>query len=62
MKDIGYYPSGAINQHKALATGAALPKADTRNLDPNGGSRAGGAVQGTVHKSGTSTGDSRNRA
>lgn len=58
MKDIGYYPKGPINQHKALATGAKLPKANTSNKEtvpsPWGG---GGATEGGTNiKSGTSTG------
>ena len=55
MKDIGYYPKGPINQHKALATGASLPKADKRNLDPNG-CGSGVSTKGSSHKSGTSKG------
>ena len=59
-KGAGHYPSGPINQHKALATGASLRSGNTSSRetvpDPWGG---GKAVEGKVRKSGTSTG-SRN--
>jgi hypothetical protein len=52
------YPSGPINQHKALATGKSLPSCDTsvkcdRSTDGWGKSSS---HPGRVHKSGTSTG------
>jgi len=52
------YPKGQLNQHKALATGAPLPKANTTNMEccdawGNGKSAAPGNVN---IKSGTSTG------
>ena len=52
------YPEGPINQHKALATGAALPTSDTRNLG-GGFEQKNGPAAGAKHtnlKSGTSTG------
>lgn len=58
MKDIGYYPKGPINQHKALATGASLPSGNTANKEtvphPWGGQKG---VPGKTRKSGTSTGN-----
>ena len=54
-KDIGYYPKGPINQHKALATGASLPECDTRDLG-GGFDRKPTKVPGKIRKSGTSTG------
>jgi hypothetical protein len=57
-KGMTKYPSGPINQHKALATGASLPKCDTSNREtvpnPWGGQKG---VPGKVRKSGTSTGN-----
>lgn len=50
------YPPGAINQHKALATGGALEKTDTKNLDPSGWGPGGHGKGGKIRKSGTSTG------
>ena len=52
----GKYPSGSLNQHKALATGASLAKVDTRDL--GGGFKSDGpaAKPSSIHKSGTSTG------
>ncbi len=58
-KDIGYYPKGPINQHKALATGGKLPECDTRNL--GGGFEEKGS-HGSVRKSGTSTGSRGKRS
>ena len=56
-KDIGYYPDGPINQHKALATGGKLAECDTSKSetvpDPWGKT---GRHPGKVRKSGTSTG------
>ena len=47
-KKVGKYPKGPIHQHKALATGAALQKPDTRDLggDVNlpGGIGKGGRI------------------
>ncbi len=55
-KDIGYYPKGPINQHKALAAGddARMAKDDTANK--GGGFDKSEGVPGKIHKSGTSTG------
>lgn len=55
-KDIGYYPKGPLNQHKALATGGSLESTDTRNLDPSGWGPGGMGKGGRIVKSGTSTG------
>jgi len=54
MKD--KYPSGPINQHKALATGASLVTCD--ESDKGGGFKSDGpAVKpSSIKKSGTSTG------
>ncbi len=52
----GKYPSGSLNQHKALATGAPLAKCDTRNLGGGFGSDGPAAKPGSIRKSGTSTG------
>lgn len=50
------YPSGPINQHKALATGAPLATCD--ESDKGGGFKSDGpaAKSSSVKKSGTSTG------
>lgn len=55
-KAAGKYPAGAISQHKALATGAALETADTRDLGGGFGSDGPAAKPGSIHKSGSSTG------
>lgn len=56
-KNIGYYPKGAINQHKMMATGAGLRKANTSDEEtvpnPWGGQKG---VPGSIRQSGTSTG------
>lgn len=42
------YPKGALNQHKALATGAALPRANTADkggaVNLSGGMGKGGKI------------------
>ena len=56
-KNIGYYPKGPISQHKSMATGAGLTKANTKNLDPSDWGKGQSAVEGSTNiKSGTSTG------
>ncbi len=58
-KEVGYYPKGAINQHKAMAADdpGRMAKSDTSNKetvpDPWGSNKG---VPGKVRKSGTSTG------
>lgn len=56
-KNIGYYPKGPKNQHKMMATGEGLQKANTRDKEtvpsPWG---HGTSHPGKTHKSGTSTG------
>jgi hypothetical protein len=58
-KNIGYYPKGHINQHKALATGAGLRKGNTSNKEtvPSPWGQGQSAAEGNTNiKSGTSTG------
>ena len=52
-KGMGKYPKGHLNQHKSLATGAALETCDKRDLDPNGWGPGGRGKGGTVSSSGT---------
>jgi hypothetical protein len=49
---MGKWPKGAINQHKALATGAALPKADTRDLGGEVNLKGGMGKGGKISSSG----------
>lgn len=61
-KNIGYYPKGPKNQHKGMATGEGLQKANTKNLDPSGWGKGQSAVDGSTNiKSGTSTGSGAGR-
>ena len=56
-KNIGYYQTGPINQHKSMATGAGLRKCDESDKEtvPNPwGGQSG--VPGSIRQSGTSTG------
>ncbi len=55
-KGMGKWPKGAINQHKALATGAALPKADTRDLGGDMNLKGGMGKGGTISSSGDTGG------
>lgn len=58
-KDTGYYPSGPINQHKALATGASLESCNTSDKEtvPSPWGKGQKATEGRTNiKSGTSTG------
>ena len=58
-KNIGYYPKGDINQHKALATGAGLRKVNTSDKEtvPSPWGQGQSAADGQTNiKSGTSTG------
>lgn len=47
------YPKGNINQHKSLATGAALETCNTKDLDPSGWGPGGKGKGGKVSSSGT---------
>lgn len=51
-KNTGKYPKGHINQHKALATGAALERANTKNMDPSGFGPGGMGKGGKISSSG----------
>jgi hypothetical protein len=56
-KNIGYFPKGDKNQHKMMATGEGLRKANTKDLDPSGWGEGQKATEGRTNiKSGTSTG------
>ncbi len=56
------YPAGEVNQHKSLATGAALETVDSRDLDPSGWGEGESAKEGKIRKSGTSTGSGSGKA
>ena len=60
-KNIGYYPKGPKNQHKAMATGEGLQKADTRDLDPNGWGEGQKATAGRTNISSGNTGKNSNQ-
>jgi len=59
-KDVGYYPKGPMNQHKAMAADdpGRMAQSNETNKEtvphPWGGQKG---VPGKVHKSGTSTGN-----
>lgn len=53
---MGKYPKGYINQHKSLATGAALPKADTRDLGGDVNLKGGMGKGGKISSSGDTGG------
>jgi hypothetical protein len=58
-KNMGYYPKGHINQHKSMATGAGLRKANTSDKEtvPSPWGEGQSAAEGRTNiKSGTSTG------
>jgi hypothetical protein len=50
------YPAGPINQHKALATGAALPKVNTANKGGDCNLKGGMGKGGTISSSGDTGG------
>lgn len=56
-KNIGYYPPGPKNQHKAMATGEGLQKANTADKEtvPSPWGK-GTSHPGKIRQSGTSTG------
>ncbi len=56
-KNIGYYPPGPKNQHKAMATGEGLQKANTSDEEtvPSPWGK-GTSHPGKTRQSGTSTG------
>ncbi len=58
------YPKGPINQHKALATGASLPKANTSNKEtvPSPWGDGKGAAAGRTNISSGSTGKGGGKA
>lgn len=58
-KSMGYYPKGPKNQHKELASGGALRKANTKDMECCDGWGKGSSHPGSVRKSGTSTGSGR---
>jgi len=53
---MGKYPKGAINQHKSLATGAALPKVDKRDLGGDCNLKGGMGKGGKISSSGDTGG------
>ena len=55
-KGMSKYPSGAINQHKSLATGASLPKANTKDLGGEVNLKGGMGKGGTISSSGDTGG------
>ena len=55
-KGMSKYPSGAINQHKSLATGASLPKANTKNLGGDCNLKGGMGKGGRISSSGDTGG------
>jgi hypothetical protein len=50
------YPKGPLNQHKALATGVALPKANTSDKGGGFGGEGGMGKGGTISSSGDTGG------
>ena len=50
------YPKGAINQHKSLATGAALPKVNTKDLGGDCNLKGGMGKGGKISSSGDTGG------
>jgi len=55
-KGMGKYPKGNINQHKSLATGAALETCNKKNLDPSGWGPGGMGKGGKISSSGNTGG------
>jgi hypothetical protein len=55
-KGMSKYPAGALNQHKALATGAALPKCDTSDKGGEVNLKGGMGKGGTISSSGDTGG------
>ncbi len=55
------YPKGPISQHKALATGAALQTAKTKDLGGDANLKGGMGKGGTISSSGD-TGGPRNQS
>lgn len=55
------YPAGPIHQHKSLATGAALPKVNTKDLGGDCNLKGGMGKGGTISSSGN-TGGPRNQS
>ena len=64
-KNIGYYPKGPINQHKMMATGAGLRKANTSDEEtvPSPWGKGQKGVPGRTNiQSGTSTGSGEGKS
>lgn len=55
-KGMGKYPKGAINQHKSMATGASLPKANTADKGGDMNLKGGMGKGGTISSSGDTGG------
>jgi hypothetical protein len=55
-KGMRKYPSGPIHQHKSLATGSSLQKADTKNLGGEVNLKGGMGKGGTISSSGSTGG------
>lgn len=55
-RGMGKYPSGAISQHKALATGVAIQKANTADKGGEVNLKGGMGKGGTISSSGDTGG------
>jgi hypothetical protein len=55
-KGMGTYPKGPIRQHKSLATGASLQKANTANKGGDVNLKGGMGKGGTISSSGDTGG------
>ena len=55
-KGMGKYPSGAINQHKALATGCALRKPNSKDMGGAVNLKGGMGKGGKISSSGDTGG------
>ncbi len=55
-KGMGKYPAGAISQHKSLATGASLQKANTADKGGDMNLKGGMGKGGTISSSGDTGG------
>ena len=55
-KGMGKYPAGAIRQHKSLATGASLQKANTADKGGDVNLKGGMGKGGTISSSGDTGG------
>jgi hypothetical protein len=60
-KSTAKYPSGAIKQHKALATGAPLQKANKANKSPGSGWNGNPPGAGSIESSGDTGGPKAGR-